>query len=92
KVMDRAGDFFDRVIKSSTHKNILIVSHGILLKGLFTYLQKQTVEQFWSGAHLQPTCLSKAVVKADTTVFEYIGDTSHYKEKTTGNGWFIDEK
>lgn len=91
-LIDRAARFYHNVIEKSPYSRILIVSHAIYLKALLAHLEGKSLDQFWSGPHLQPTCLTKAKVDHKGIRFEFIGDTSHYKEQTSGNGWFIDEE
>ncbi len=91
ELLSRSKIFFEEVILKTKYENILIVSHAIMLKGFINTTQKNDLIDFWAGPHIQPTSLTKAKLVEGDLIYEVIGDISHYKEKSSFNGWFSDD-
>jgi len=89
---NRVNNFFETIIHKHKDKNILIVGHAIVLKGLINAkLNNGDVAKFWDSPMLYPTSLTIADVNDNNIKFEIIGDTSHYKEENVKGKWFIDK-
>ena len=79
-------DFFIRIEKSlqyilenSKKGNILIVSHGIAIKALFSIINETSLEDFWEDTYVEGTSLSILEIKDKQMQFKLKGDTSHFK-------------
>jgi len=92
ELFNRVRNFYETCILSNTNTHILVVAHAIVLKAFLAYTQGKTIEELWSGVHLQPTSLTEGIIDQDKITYTLIGDTSHYKSKSSFNGWFMDEK
>ena len=68
----------EKIISEYEGKNILIVTHAIVLKALITYFENKDLKEFWSGKFMHSTCLNILEIKKDNRKFVLKGDTSHY--------------
>lgn len=88
QLIDRSRHFFEEVLVKSEHENILVVAHAIVLKSFLNLTQNKEIKDLWTGPNLKPTSLTKANMADGELIYEFIGDTSHYKEHSSFNGWF----
>nr|WP_295972836.1 histidine phosphatase family protein [uncultured Bacillus sp.] len=79
----RADDFLSDMTNGTLDGNILIVSHGLLIKSLFTIFKEIDVKDIWKEPTVEGTSLS--IVKIDQGKIEWLleGDMSHTAGKTT---------
>ena len=77
-IIERAGTCIESIVKKHAGKDILIVSHGVLLKAFLAYIKKSQISEFWHGPFMNSTCLN--IVEVNNGQYEIIleGDTSHY--------------
>lgn len=85
-----AGETFDEVIersyqvleeiRSNHTGNVLVVSHGIVLKSLLCAIARKPLSKLWDGPFMKQTSLT--IIEATDEGFEIItaGDTSHHRE------------
>lgn len=52
-LMDRVERFFEEYILNATDENILIVSHGVTIVGIFNYVEKVELKDFWTNRVLR---------------------------------------
>jgi broad specificity phosphatase PhoE len=63
----------------SSRDDLLIVSHGALLKSILNYYLEKPLKEFWSPPMLQPASLTVLeFTEGKFTGIEKLGDTSHY--------------
>jgi probable phosphoglycerate mutase len=79
QVLDRVSNEVEKIISKYEGKNVLIVTHAVVLKALITYLENKNLEDFWSGAFMHSTCLNIVEIKKESRDFILQGDISHYK-------------
>jgi len=91
EIIERSKSFYEEIL-SSDYKNILVVSHAIMLKSFISMSLKKELKDFWTGPHIQPASLTKAEIEGNKIDYDFIADTSHYKIKSQFNGWFSDDK
>lgn len=84
-----SGEDFDAVIertykileeiKANHTGNVLVVSHGIVLKSLLCAVAKKPLSELWEGPFMKQTSLT--ILEAREDGFEIItaGDTSHHR-------------
>lgn len=65
------------------NKNILIVSHGVTIKMIFSIIKNQSLEQFWKSDIFQNTSLSLVNFYNDKFNIEYVSDTSFLPSELT---------
>lgn len=65
KVEDRVLAFINRIIKENENKNLLIVSHGVVLTSLLNYYQNQPIRKFWDQPPIQGASLSLIEIRAE---------------------------
>lgn len=84
-VISRAGAVLEHLAQTET-EDVLVVTHAVLLKGMYAHIHQKAVEAFWTGPFMNATCLN---------CFEKVGghwqvhleaDTSHYQEAVV-NHW-----
>ena len=78
EVLDRVSGETEKIISEYEGKNILIVTHAIVLKALITYFENKDLKDFWSGEFMHSTCLNILEIKKGNRKFVLKGDTSHY--------------
>lgn len=78
-ITKRAGLIIDELIRTYRGQDILIVSHAMLLKGIFAYIKKFELSEFWCGPFMKATCLSIIEVDGDSIEFTLEGDVTHYQ-------------
>lgn len=79
ELVNRAGNIIEDIISEYNGKDVLIVSHGMFLKAIYSYIKNIPLEEFWSGVFMKPTCLNILEVEGDNRKFILEGDISHYK-------------
>lgn len=79
----RVGEALENILKNSINKNILIVAHGMTLKAVMNYFNKEN--GFYKEIMGQAS-LTKINCYKDEFQFEYINDTSHINKKIN-SGW-----
>lgn len=80
-------DLNDRVVSSlkdiiSKHKNenILIVSHGVVIKTIMAYFENRELKDLWNPPFIYNTSVCKVEINDEGHNIILHGDTSHYKE------------
>lgn len=48
-LMDRIEKFFKEYVENKNYKTILIVSHGVTMTAIMNYMEKNTIENFWTN-------------------------------------------
>ncbi|ACR79335.1 MULTISPECIES: histidine phosphatase family protein [Kosmotoga] len=79
QVLDRVSNEVEKIISKYEGKNILIVTHAVVLKALIAYFENKDLMDFWSGAFMYPTCLNIVEIKEDSRKIVLQGDISHYQ-------------
>lgn len=88
---DTGEDFFqlfkrvESVMKMITRKhkegNILVVSHGVVLKAIYTIVKKRSLKDLWQPPHIKNTSLTIVEVKEGRKKIILEADCSHLKEE-----------
>ncbi len=67
-------------IKSKHQGNVLVVSHGIVLKSILCAVAKKPLKDLWKGPFMKQTSLT--ILEATDEGFDIIieGDTSHHRQ------------
>lgn len=78
---ERAQDFLLELQKSTLSGNILVVTHGLLIKTLFAIFKGIEIKDIWKEQTVEGTSLS--IVKMDQEELEILleGDMSHVPEE-----------
>lgn len=79
----RVRDELKHLTSTYQNENILIVSHGITIKMIFSIIKNQSLEQFWKSDIFQNTSLSLVNFNKDKFSVEYISDTSFLPKDLT---------
>jgi len=79
QIMDRGRKTLDEITHKYQGKNILIVSHGVLLKGILASVKSLAIKDFWTGAFMKSCCLSIIDFQSDEYKILLEGDISHYE-------------
>lgn len=78
ELIERVSNEVEKIISKYKEKNILIVAHGIVLKGLIAYFENKHLKDFWEGAFMHSTCLNIVEIRNDSREIVLQGDVSHY--------------
>ncbi|WP_432409555.1 histidine phosphatase family protein [Wukongibacter sp. M2B1] len=78
ELIERVSDEVEKIISKYEGKNILLVAHGIVLKGLIAYFENKDLKDFWKGAFMHSTCLNIVEIKNSSRKIVLQGDISHY--------------
>ena len=79
-IRDRSVGRLEELIQEH-EEDILIVSHGALLKSIVNHYLNKPLKDFWAPPMLQPASLTVLnFEKGRFTGIEKLGDTSHYKK------------
>ena len=76
-IIDRARKALNEIIKNTTAKNILIVTHTVLIKAIYLIIKKYSLEDFWKDPFLYDTCLTILEVNAKKIKIILEADISH---------------
>lgn len=79
QVRERVLPWLKHILKTYKDKNILIVSHAIVIKILISYFEKTPMEKLWDGAYLHGTSLTTIELLGEESKITSKGDTSHFK-------------
>lgn len=65
-------------IRDSHEGNVLVVSHGIVLKSILCVVEKKPLSELWKGAFMKQTSLTLLEGTEDGFEIVFAGDTSHW--------------
>lgn len=74
----RLKSSLDYILENSKEGNILIVSHGVAIKAMFSIINKIPLKDFWLDTYVEGTSLSILELVDDKFEFTLKGDTSHF--------------
>ena len=76
RVQERSVSFIKELITGNSEKNLLVVSHGVVLNSILNYYQKQPIQNFWDQSLILGASLSLLEVKEDQVqvVFRGVDD------------------
>lgn len=77
QVQHRAISLINTLVETRKGQTIFLVSHGVILKTIFTYYQKKSMKQLWEQPVLVGGSLSKMEVIHDELTISFLGDTTH---------------
>jgi probable phosphoglycerate mutase len=72
-----------RIIADNTDGNVLIVTHGVAIRAILSYLMNTPTEKWWDGPFIEGTSLTLAQYDEGTFKVKMIGDTLHIKKTTS---------
>lgn len=67
------------IIHHNNDKNVLIVSHAVVIKQILNYFENRPLEKFWEPPFMESTCLSIIEIDKDNISIRLNSDTSHLK-------------
>lgn len=65
------------IIKNATGDNVLIVSHAVTIKTIYSIIKRYQLKDFWTMPFIDGTSLSILEINDDKMEFILEGDTSH---------------
>lgn len=79
-VQNRAFAAIKRIVERHSEGNILIVTHGVVLKAVIARFKNAPLKELWAPPYMYGTSIT--IVKADGGRFELLleGDVSHLEE------------
>lgn len=77
-LIKRGSDALKAIIDKHRGKDVLIVSHGVTLKAILSYIKSKEIKDFWTGPFMKSACLTVLEVKDNNIEILLEGDTTHY--------------
>lgn len=79
QVRERVLPWLKHILSTHKDKNILIVSHAIVLKILISYFERKPMEKLWDGQYIHGTSLTTVELMGEDSRIISQADTSHFK-------------
>ena len=79
ELFQRVEDSLRYIIENSSDENILIVSHAVTIKAIYSLINNYTIEEFWTLPYIDGTSLTILEIDGEEKKFILEADTSHYK-------------
>jgi probable phosphoglycerate mutase len=79
KVRERVIRVLEKIIKENPEGNVLIVTHGVVLKTIQGYFKNTPMENFWAPPFIYDTSLTIVEIDKGTAEIVVEGDISHLK-------------
>jgi len=79
KVRERVLKVLDRIMSENTEGNILIVTHGVVLKTFHAYFKDLPMERLWDPPFIYDTSLTIVEIENGKSEVVVEGDISHLK-------------
>lgn len=76
-IVDRIRKTLDDIIDNSLKDNILIVTHAVVIKAIYSIIRNTSIEDFWNPPFIYDTCLSILEVEDKQYKFILEADVSH---------------
>ncbi|WP_418300897.1 histidine phosphatase family protein [Lysinibacillus fusiformis] len=83
EVQNRVLPELKDIISNHIGRNILIVTHTVVVKILMAYFEERALSDIWNPPYIHPTSLCKVVIEEDQPFICLHGDISHYKQQIT---------
>jgi phosphoserine phosphatase len=84
EVQSRALKKLEEILALHEGGSVLIVTHTVVIKLLMAYFEGRAQNKLWDLPFIYPTCLCRIDFTDGQPEILLHGDTSHYKESTTG--------
>ena len=81
EVVDRVRDCFFNIIRNEKSENILVVTHTIVIKAIYTILKNNTVDKLWNPPFINNTCLTIIEIDEESIRLILEADTSHLNKE-----------
>lgn len=80
QVRERVIKTLDKIIAENPSGNVLIVTHGVVLKTIHSYFKKLPMERLWDPPFIYDTSLTIVEIEEGYINIALEGDISHIKE------------
>lgn len=77
----RVQEAFKRIVAEYTSGNLLIVTHGVAIKAILSYVMDLPTEKMWETPFIHGTSLSIFQWDGDKFTVQMLGDTSHFEKE-----------
>lgn len=78
ELFDRVQETLKYIIGNSKGEDVLIVSHGITIKMIYSLVNNLKIEEFWTLPYIDGTSLTILEIDGEKMKFTLEADTSHY--------------
>ncbi|WEG11782.1 histidine phosphatase family protein [Pullulanibacillus sp. KACC 23026] len=68
------------ILQENKDRDILLVTHAVVLKTLMAYFENRPLEKLWEGPFIHSTCLTVIDFDGEESDILLYADTSHYSE------------
>lgn len=80
EVRERVLPRIKTLLQEYPDKEILLVTHAVVLKTLMTYFENRPLEKLWEGPFMHGTSLTVVDFEGDDFKIKLYADTSHFSE------------
>ena len=77
----RVEQVLNNIIADNKEGNVLIVTHGVAIRAILSYLMNIPTEKWWEGPFIEGTSLTLAQYDGETFQVRMIGDICHIKKQ-----------
>lgn len=85
ELFERVKSVLNQISNNSENKNILVVSHAVVIKVIYAIIKKYPLEELWGPPFLQGTSLTIIEVEDNGTNIILEADTSHLLGEISNN-------
>lgn len=78
----RAIASIEKIIKENDGKNVLIVTHTVVIKQIMAYFEERPLEKLWDPPYIHPTSLSLIEIDKNAVEIKMHADISHFENST----------
>jgi broad specificity phosphatase PhoE len=80
-VQQRAIAAIEQMIQQHHEGNLLVVTHGVVIRTLLVYWKQQSIAHLWDSPRVYGTSVTKVRVQPEKFIIELEADISHLKEE-----------
>ena len=77
-LFERIEETLNYIIENAQGEDILIVSHAVTIKAIYSLINNYTIEEFWELPYIDGTSLTILEIDGEEMKFTLEADTSHY--------------
>jgi broad specificity phosphatase PhoE len=80
QVRERVAEVLEKIISENPSGNVLIVTHGVVLKAIHSYFKDLPMQRLWDPPFIYDTSLTIVEIEDGESKIVLEGDISHIKE------------
>ncbi len=85
QLIERIGDFIDMLVSKHRGEKILVVCHGMVVRGILTYVQNRDVSEMYNNPPIRNASITIFDYDGKNAEFDVISDDSHITKENIDN-------